>query len=143
MSKNIRVSGVFRADLDDNGPNTLFYPLVVSLICHMVGFALIAFTPSLHFETPPERSVINVSMVSLKTTAKAPSTERQRSTPAKNAAPPKAPAKAPAKLVRKTVKNRTKTKSCTQTIAEKKDLQIYGNGQACHSGAGNAGKRTG
>lgn len=72
MNKNVRVPGAFRQDLNGNSQVALFYPLAISLICHLVFLGLIAFTPSLRFETPPAQSVINVSMVSLKT-EKAPS----------------------------------------------------------------------
>jgi colicin import membrane protein len=67
MKKNIRVTGAFRRDLNGDGGVSLLYPLAVSLICHLVFLSLVVFTPSLHFETPPAPSVINVSMVSLKT----------------------------------------------------------------------------
>ena len=72
MNKNVRVSGAFRQGLNGNGQAAFFYPLAISLICHLVLFVLIAFAPSLRFDNRPTHSVINVSMVTLKT-EKAPS----------------------------------------------------------------------
>ena len=107
MNKKIRVPGAFRRDLNGDGQIALFYPLTLSLICHIIFLALIAFTPILHFETPPAQSVINVSMVSLKTapreTTAPPATKREPEPleTEKKAAVPPPPEKSQAKPIQK------------------------------------------
>jgi colicin import membrane protein len=140
MNKKIRVPGAFRRDLNGNGQIALFYPLAVSLVCHFVLLALIAFMPSLHFETPPARSVINVSMVSLKTASKAsataperrpPKTEKKpavQQTPAKSKATPIRKTPTPAftpktSLKKKTFKSTEVVKHAIQQLKEKKKDQ--------------------
>ena len=115
MNKNTRVPGAFGRDLNGEGQITLFYPLAVSLICHIVFLVLIVFTPSLRFETPPAQSVINVSMVSLKTAAQAtaapPAAERKRPKIEKKPTVKQSPAKSKAKPVLKTAKLSIKPKT--------------------------------
>jgi hypothetical protein len=67
MKKNIRVPVSFSQDLRGDGQAPLFYPMAISLVCHMVFLVIFVVTPSLRSERPQARSVINVSMVSLKT----------------------------------------------------------------------------
>jgi hypothetical protein len=59
-------SGAFIQDLRGNGQMPLFYPMAISLVCHVVFLVAFVVTPSLRSERPPARSVINVSMVSIK-----------------------------------------------------------------------------
>jgi hypothetical protein len=66
MKKNIRVPMSFIQDLRGNGQMPLFYPMAISLVCHVVFLVAFVVTPSLRSERPPARSVINVSMVSIK-----------------------------------------------------------------------------
>jgi len=126
MNKKIRVPGAFRRDLNGDGQIALFYPLTLSLICHIIFLALIAFTPSLHLETPPAQSVINVSMVSLKTapqeTTAPPATTPESPKTEKKAVAEPPPPKSQAKPVEKRVipapKPKTSLKKKTFKSAE-------------------------
>lgn len=69
MKKNIRVPVSFSQDLRGDGQMPLFYPVAVSLVCHLVFIVLFVVTPSMRSEKPQAQSVINVSMVSLKSPA--------------------------------------------------------------------------
>jgi len=69
MKENIRVSAPSSRDLRDEGKVPLFYPVAVSLVCHLVFLVLFVLTPDLNFQKPPMPSVINVSMVSFKNPA--------------------------------------------------------------------------
>ena len=66
MKKNIRVPVSLSQGWRGDGQIALFYPVAVSLVCHLVFLLLFVVTPSLRSERPPARSVINVSMVSLR-----------------------------------------------------------------------------
>mgnify|MGYP000595622421 CR=1 FL=1 len=130
MNKKIRVPDAYRQDLKDDGRTPLVYPLAASLICHIFLLVLIAFTPSLHFKTPPAQSVINVSMVSLKTAAEATATQSapERQAPKiekKTAVKPavKAPVKAPVKPEPKTAQIPTQPDSKPKTSLKKKTFK--------------------
>ena len=69
MKKNIRVPVSFSQDRRGDGQTPLFYPVAISLACHLVFLVLFVITPSLQSEKLQGRSVINVSMVSLKSPA--------------------------------------------------------------------------
>ncbi len=69
MKKNIRVPVSFSQDLRGDGKMPLFYPVLISFICHLVFLVFFVATPSLKSEENPVRSVINVSMVSFKNPA--------------------------------------------------------------------------
>lgn len=122
MSKNIRVSVPLSSDLSGNGQVALFYPLAASLVFHVAFLAIFVFSPDLQSEKPPALSVINVSMVSLKSSTmpvktarsvdqKAPEIEK----PAKvNPTPIPAPVKKAAPVVDKpTPKSKTSLKKKT------------------------------
>ena len=66
MNKNIRVPVSSSRDLRGDGQAPLFFPMALSLVCHMVFMLLFVITPSLRSEKVQTQSVINVSMVSLK-----------------------------------------------------------------------------
>ncbi|BBO72427.1 hypothetical protein DSCA_63570 [Desulfosarcina alkanivorans] len=69
MKKNIRVPVSFSQDQRGNGQPSLYFAMGISLLCHMAFLVIFVVTPGLHLEKPPARSVINVSMVSLKNPA--------------------------------------------------------------------------
>lgn len=71
MKKNIRVPVSSSQDLRGDGQAPLFYPVALSLVCHLVFLLLFVITPSLRTEKVQTQSVINVSMVSLKNPAAA------------------------------------------------------------------------
>jgi colicin import membrane protein len=75
MKANVRVSAHHSRDLRDEGRVSLFYPVTVSLICHVVLLVIFVLAPNLNFAKPPMPSVINVSMVSFKNPA-APSGDK-------------------------------------------------------------------
>jgi colicin import membrane protein len=66
MKKNIRVPVSSSQDLRGDGQAPLFFPVALSLVCHLVFLLLFVITPSLRSEKTQAQSVINVSMVSLK-----------------------------------------------------------------------------
>ena len=70
MKKNIRVPMAFNQGRRGDGQMALVVPLTLSFVCHVLFLVLFIITPSLRIERPPARSVINVSMVSFKKTAK-------------------------------------------------------------------------
>lgn len=72
MKNNIRVPVSFSQDRQGDGQSALFFPMAVSLVCHLVFLALFVLTPGLRSERPQAHSVINVSMVSLRTSASKP-----------------------------------------------------------------------
>ena len=124
MNKNIRVPGAFRRDLSGDGQIPLFFPLAVSLICHIVFLVLVVFTPSMRFETPPAQSVINVSMVSLKTSASAtPAAERLTPKVEKKQAVEQPPVKAPEKPVPKKAEIENKPTPPPKTSLKKKTFK--------------------
>jgi colicin import membrane protein len=125
MKPNIRVSAHHSRDLRDEGQVSLFYPVTVSLICHVVLLVIFVLMPGLNFKKPSMPSVINVSMVSFKNPAeksgekpapekKAPKAKKPAvvkkpptAPPVKKtiaAAPPK-PEKPPVSLKKKTFKS--------------------------------------
>ena len=69
MKKNIRVPVSSSQDLRGDGQAPLFFPMALSLVCHMAFLLLFVVTPSLRSEKVRTQSVINVSMVSLKNSA--------------------------------------------------------------------------
>ncbi len=69
MKKNIRVPVSSSQDLRGDGQAPLFFPMALSLFCHLVFLLLFVITPSLRSEKVQTQSVINVSMVSLKNSA--------------------------------------------------------------------------
>ena len=69
MKKNTRVLVSSNPDLRSDGQIPWFYPVVISLVCHLVFMVIFVVSPSLRSEKPQAQSVINVSMVSLKTPA--------------------------------------------------------------------------
>ena len=83
MKKNFRVPVSLSQGRRGDGQIALFYPVAVSLVCHLVFLLLFVVSPSLRSERPPARSVINVSMVSLKN----PSTETAENTAVVKKAP--------------------------------------------------------
>jgi colicin import membrane protein len=127
MNKNIRVPGAFRRDLNGDGRIPLFLPLAVSLICHIVFLMLVVFAPSLRIETPPAQSVINVSMVSLKTTASpttaTPAAERRTPKTEKTPAVEQPPVKTPEKTVRKPAEKAAKPTPTPKTSLKKKTFK--------------------
>lgn len=68
MKKNLRVAMSFSHDLRGDGQTPLFYPVVVSLVCHLFFLVIFVFSPSLDTDAPRDQSVINVSMVSMNNT---------------------------------------------------------------------------
>jgi colicin import membrane protein len=127
MNKNIRVPGAFRRDLNGDDQIPLLYPLAVSLICHVIFLMLVVFTPSLRFETPPAQSVINVSMVSLKTAASAkaatPAAERRTPKTEKTPAVEQPPVKTPEKVVHKKAEIADKPTPTPKTSLKKKTFK--------------------
>jgi colicin import membrane protein len=141
MKKNIRVPVSLNQGRRGDGQIALFYPVAVSLVCHLVFLLLFVVSPSLRSERPPARSVINVSMVSLKN----PSTETTENTPVVKKAPQikksevtkkkvdSPPIKQPAKVVdqsppksktslkKKTFKSTQVVKRAIQQLEEKVD----------------------
>ena len=83
MKKNIRVPVSSSQDLRGDGQAPLFYPVALSLVCHVVFLFLFVITPSLRSEKVQTQSVINVSMVSLKN----PATEAGQKPAVENKAP--------------------------------------------------------
>ena len=83
MKENIRAPVSSSQDLRSEGQAPLFYPIAISLVCHLVFLLLFVVTPSLRSEKPQTQSVINVSMVSLKN----PATQAAETPVAENKAP--------------------------------------------------------
>jgi outer membrane biosynthesis protein TonB len=83
MKKNIRVPVSSIQDLRGDGQIPLFYPVALSFVCHAVFLLLFVVTPSLRSEKPQTRSVIDVSMVSLKN----PATDAAKKSVVENKAP--------------------------------------------------------
>lgn len=75
MKENLRVPIAFSQDLRGDGQKPLFYPIAISMVCHLVFLLMVVFTPSIDRTPSRDPSVINVSMVSFKNTA-AESTQR-------------------------------------------------------------------
>ncbi|MBC2712268.1 MAG: TonB C-terminal domain-containing protein [Desulfosarcina sp.] len=135
MKKNIRVPVSFSHDLRDNGQTPLFYPVVISLVCHLVFLVFFVVTPSLRSEKPQAQSVINVSMVTLKKTVtekaknsavekKAPRLEKPEVVKKPTVKKPatvvkKAPPKPKTSLKKKTFKSTQVVKSAIKQLEEK------------------------
>ncbi|BBO81657.1 hypothetical protein DSCO28_22230 [Desulfosarcina ovata subsp. sediminis] len=105
MRKNVRVPVSFSDGRKADGQMSLAYPVAISLVCHMVFLALFVVTPSLRFDRPQPRSVISVSMVSMKKDASgtASSASADRKPPAAKKTADVKPA-TPPKPVKKTAK---------------------------------------
>jgi colicin import membrane protein len=69
MKRNVRVPVSFSQNLRGDGHVALFYPVAISLVCHLAFLVLVVVMPSLRIERPQSQSVINVSMVSLRNPA--------------------------------------------------------------------------
>jgi colicin import membrane protein len=139
MKKNIRVPMPFIQDLRGNGQMPLFYPMAISLVCHVVFLVAFVVTPSLRSERPPARSVINVSMVSIKSATtkdtqpasvgkKPPSIKRPEAAKKPTTAPPvkktptvvkKTTPKRKTSLKKKTFKSTQVVKQAIQQLEEK------------------------
>lgn len=87
MKKNVRVPKTFSQEQWRDGRMSVLKPMVISFVGHLLFLLLFIITPSLRFEKPPAPSVIDVSMVSFKKTARQADT--QAGTPRKT--PKKAP----------------------------------------------------
>jgi hypothetical protein len=83
MKKNIRVPMSFSQDLRGDGQTSLFFPVAISFVCHLVFLVIFVLSPGMHSEKDPSHSVINVSMVSLKN----PATEATEKSAVVNKAP--------------------------------------------------------
>lgn len=70
MKKNVRVPKTFSQEQRRDSRIPVLKPVVVSLTGHLLFLLLFVITPSLRFEKPPAPSVIDVSMVSFKKSAK-------------------------------------------------------------------------
>jgi outer membrane biosynthesis protein TonB len=139
MKKNTRVPMPFIQDLRGNGQMPLFYPMAISLVCHVVFLVAFVVTPSLRSERPPARSVINVSMVSIKSATtkdtqpasvgkKPPSIKRPEAAKKPTTAPPvkktptvvkKTTPKRKTSLKKKTFKSTQVVKQAIQQLEEK------------------------
>jgi len=109
MKKNVRVPKSFRQEQRGDGQMSYLTPMAISFVCHLLFLLAFVITPGLRFEKSPARSVINVSMVSFKKTAKQADTRpaAAKKTPAVQKPPAVKPAqkppvvkKAPAKTVK-------------------------------------------
>lgn len=145
MKRNIRVSASSIQDLRSDGQMPLFYPMALSLVCHLVFLLLFVVTPSLRSEKPQTRSVIDVSMVSFKQPAnqpahkgvvenKAPKIEKPKVVKKPSVTPP---VKKAAKVADKPPKPKTslkkKTFKSTQVVKqaiEQLEKQVDDNAQA-------------
>jgi colicin import membrane protein len=143
MKKNIRVPVSFSQDLRGDGQAPLFYPMAISLVCHMVFLVIFVVSPSLRSERPQARSVINVSMVSLKNPAtkdtktpavgsKTPQIKKPEVVKKADTAPPvkktaavvkKPPPKRKTSLKKKTFKSTQVVKQAIQQLEEKVDTR--------------------
>jgi len=139
MKKNVRVPKTFSQEQRGDGQISYLTPMAISFVGHLLFLLLFIFTPSLRFEKPPARSVINVSMVSFKKTAKqadtrpaaAQNTPKAKTPPAVKPAPKqptekKAPVEAPkpapkpkTSLKKKTFKSTQVVKRAIQQMQEK------------------------
>jgi len=70
MKKNVRVPKTFSQEQRRDGQMSVLKPMAISFVGHLLFLLLFVVTPSLRFEKPPAPSVIDVSMVSFKKTAK-------------------------------------------------------------------------
>ena len=122
MKKNVRVPKTFSQGQRGDGQMSYLTPMAISFAGHLLFLLLFIITPSLRFEKPPARSVINVSMVSFKKTAKqadtrpaaAQKTPKAQKTPAvKPAQKPPTVKKAPAKVAKPAPKPKTSLKKKT------------------------------
>jgi colicin import membrane protein len=86
MKENVRVSVRLSRAFSGNGEVSLFYPMAVSFVCHVVFLAIFVLTPNLRSESPSTPSVINVSMVSFKNPA-----SKAKSSPAAEKKAPEVP----------------------------------------------------
>jgi len=107
MKENSRVSDSDNRNLRGEGRLSLFYPLVLSLVSHLIFFAIVLFIPDMRTEKHQPRSVINVSMVSVKktdvkdaqkNTAKKPTTPVKQPETKKPPSPSKQPKKSKASV---------------------------------------------
>ncbi len=135
MNEKIRASDAFRRDQGGESQIALTFPLALSLGCHLVVLFVFVFAPGLSMKTPPPPSVINVSMVSLKTPPKKQATqsapkqevrktvEKQavKKTPAKKIPVAKKPAPKPkTSLKKKTFKSTEVVKHAIKKLKETK-----------------------
>ncbi|WP_319526348.1 TonB family protein [uncultured Desulfosarcina sp.] len=116
MKKNVRVPKTFSQEQRRDGQMSVLKPVAVSFVGHLLFLLLFIVTPSLRFEKPPAPSVINVSMVSFKKTAKQADADAGASKKTLPAKKPEAvkPAKKPPvvkKTPEKTVKPAPKPKT--------------------------------
>ncbi len=143
MKKNIRAPVSFSQKRRGDGQAPLIYPVALSLACHLVFLVLFVVTPSLRSEKPQEQSVINVSMVSLKSPAvqktekpavenKAPKIEKPEVVKKPKVSPPvkkavkvvdKPPPKPKTSLKKKTFKSTQVVKRAIEQLEEKADLK--------------------
>ena len=106
MKKNVRVPKSFSQEQRGEGQVSVLTPVAISLVAHLLFLLLFVITPSLRFEKPPARSVINVSMVSFKKTAQKADTRaaENKKTPEVKKTPAVEPAKKPAVVKKAPVK---------------------------------------
>lgn len=146
MNEKIRASDAFRRDQGGESQIALTFPLALSLGCHLVALFVFVFAPGLSMKTPPPPSVINVSMVSLKTppkkqaTQSAPKQEVRKTvkkqavkkTPAKKIPVAKKPAPKPkTSLKKKTFKSAEVVKHAIKKLKEtKKEKPVEKNEEA-------------
>ena len=122
MKTNIRVSASRSKGPNGNGSPSMTLPVAISMIGHVVFLALFVISPSLKMDPPPPRSVINVSMVSLKSSdaasseAKTPATQKE--TP-KKTPEPKKPATPKPKVEKPAVAVPVKKAPAEETTAPK------------------------
>jgi colicin import membrane protein len=117
MKENSRVPTSANRNLQGDGWLPLLFPLVISFLGHLAFFAVVFFIPDLGVEHRQPKSVINVSMVSVKKTdAKAsqqPLAKEPPAPPKRVEAPENPPPAEQPKKSDKTVKSRPKPKPKT------------------------------
>ncbi len=142
MKKNIRVPVSSSQDLRGDGQTPLLYPVALSFVCHVVFLLLFVITPSLRSEKPQTRSVIDVSMVSLKSPAtgaapkpvvenKTPAIEKPKVVKKPSATPPvkkaakvaERPPKPKTSLKKKTFKSTQVVKQAIEQLEKQLDTQ--------------------
>ena len=124
MKKNVRVPMSFSQEQRGDGQTSFLAPVTISFVCHLVFLLAFIITPGLHFETPPARSVINVSMVSFKKTAR--QTQDQSATAKKTPQVQKAEVPKPTKkppAVKKTVAKETAPEPKPKSSLKKKTFK--------------------
>ena len=123
MKKNVRVPKTFSQEQRRDGQMSVLKPMAISFVGHLLFLLLFIITPSLRFEKPPAPSVIDVSMVSFKKTAKQADTRAgtPKKTPKKTPKVEKPDVVKPVKTP--TVVKKTPTKTVKQAPKPKTSLK--------------------